>query len=346
MAVYNHTAKAGRIAKWGHLLILLSMALVVNSCIDQIDLETEDRGSLMTISGQLTTDLGPHQVEVRSSALFREGPEGIPQPISGASVQVTDDLGTVIEFTEGEPPGVYYSAADVRGEVGRTYTLEVRTTEGKVYRSQAELMLPVPEIDSLSFALGDDEVDVLVYTPIDKNTGLRWRAYGEYEFHEISSQTNLNPKICYVTETVDLNLVTVVDGASVNGNFLSAERAITKNVDYRFAIRYCMHVIQQSLSPAATEFWSTVNEEINRTGSIFDIPPAKIAGNMANVDDPDEEVLGIFYASAADTSRLFMLRQEVGNPGPLCIPFPPPPADCFNCQQRLGATTEKPVYWP
>ena len=232
---------------------------------------------------------------------------------------------------------------------------------GKTYQSKPEEILPIISAESLDFEVNtvervndagnfvnSTEVTVKVNTffpSSEDGSFLRWTTFGIYEYAEIGSQGNLNPQICYVTEDIDFDNVSVASSEAIEGDFLQQQPVITRVVDFRFTARYCFNVIQQSITESAYDFWSGVGAEFERSGNIFETPPGKIRGNIFNTADESEEVLGYFSAAAVDTINILIEGKEAGNPTPQCRPFPRGPESCTNCLLIDNSTRTKPACW-
>ena len=342
-------------------IVLLLLANMGVACLDEIDIATPRAEKLLTVSGNINTSPGPYTVNLARSTTFssEEIGERVPEPVSGAIVKIMDDRGQE-EILEEKNTGTYQTQADgIRGEPGRTYTLEI-SLDGNTYRSQPETILPVVSAESVEVdflveeVLNDvgnlterEVVKAYVNTPFPpgERSFLKWNTFGIYEYLETAGQGNLNPNICYVTETIDLDNIVVADSDTQLDGFLNRQEVITKLVDFRFTRNYCFTIIQQSISRPVYEFWAAAQSEFERTGDIFEPPPGKIPGNVMNVADDQEEVLGIFYASAVDTIRHLVNSSEVGNPRPQCRPFPRGPDSCFDCLILPRSTYDVPECW-
>lgn len=339
---------------------LLLLLFLFSTCLDEIALDAPASSPILTVGGSIYSAPGPYSIFLTESAQFTSGAAGIPDLVSGAIVKIRDDQGTEETLVETEA-GEYQTSADgIRGRVGRTYQIEIEVN-GKTYLSEPETMLPVVSAESLEVEVNTREqlneagnfvnstaVTVLVNTGFpqgEEGTFLRWSTFGEYEYAEIGSQGNLNPQICYVTEDIDFDNVVVASSEKVAGGFLQRQPVLTRVVDFRFTARYCFHVIQQSISESAYDFWSSVGEEFERSGNIFETPPGKIKGNIFNAADEEEEVLGFFSASAVDTITILVEGRLVGNPTPQCRPFPRGPESCTNCLLLNNSTRTKPACW-
>jgi hypothetical protein len=111
------------------------------------------------------------------------------------------------------------------------------------------------------------------------------------------------------------------------------------------------NLYMETLSPEAYKYWNKVSQLITQSGSVFDPPPGVIRGNITNLSNPEELVLGYFYAAPEDTTRVkvyasdflpYEINPYCGAPG---LPPIPRPAECCNCTILPGASTEKPFYW-
>ncbi len=350
------------IGGWFLFAALLSVPL---GCLDEIDLETQPSEPLLAINGAVTTNPPPYEVTVRTNGQFAGGAEGTETPVLGAEVRILEFEGEQLLLTQTVfevDPGLYQTppVSPLRGTPGRTYVLEVTLPDGRRYRSTPEPLLPVPPIDSLGFTTRNEDIlnasgniqTRKIITPWVSTTftpqtaqHLRWRLEGEYEFHELGTNTNPFPDICYVREAIDFENVVIANAAEINGPQLKKLPLLSRAVDYKFNDRYCFHVYQLSISEAAWKFWQAVQNEFERKGSIFETPPAVFRGNIHNVDDPFEEVLGLFSASAIDTMRLFVKPDAVGNPLPFCRFFTRDEPPCIDCTVLPKSSLQRPDYW-
>lgn len=70
-------------------------------------------------------------------------------------------------------------------------------------------------------------------------------------------------------------------------------------------------VEQLSLSPAAYRYYKLFADQVQNTGTLADSPPAPISGNVKNLNDPAENVVGYFAASSVAVKRYKMNRLNV-----------------------------------
>ena len=202
----------------------------------------------------------------------------------------------------------------------------------------------VQRVETFNNTLGNiesEEIVALRSTVNLPNQGegifLRYRASGIYQFDEAPS---LNDKICYVPEKIDFNQLTIINGAELNEGFLNQQEFLTKRVDGKFASNYCFTLVQVSMTANEYNFWAAIDNEFERTGDIFEAPPAKINGNILNDDPAQNDILGLFSLTVSDTANYVITGTDAGFPPAPCARRPPGP--CFNCLQIQNATTQKP----
>ncbi len=127
-------------------------------------------------------------------------------------------------------------------------------------------------------------------------------------------------------------------------------------------------IIQHSMTQEALAYWKKVDQVANRVGSLFEVPPAPIPGNISNLTAEDQQVLGFFEVSKVDTSGVFIVAEDIpvflGNAGVTIncqyaqeylagVPFQcftclqthlGVPEACYNCLSLPDATLERPTY--
>ena len=149
--------------------------------------------------------------------------------------------------------------------------------------------------------------------------------------------------------------------------------------DRRLSVLYSIYVRQYGLTKEAYEFLEKMRKNTEGTGSIFDPQPSQLKGNIQNVSDPEEVVIGFVSICTVVDKRLFIYNSEVpqwdyrsdcfearikNNPdsidvaqgsglvptdvletfGTAIVYFGVSTADCVDCT-RTG-TNVKPSFWP
>jgi len=340
-----------------HCLIYFCTVLLMAGCIDSISLETPETEQLLIIDGRITNAQDVYQVTIFTSSDLDFSPFGDLEPISGAEVQIKSLSGLCLSLTE-TAPGVYQTDGTFQGQIGEWYFVDVQVNE-QVYTSEPDLLKPVPIINSLEYQLEERTLlnssgnlitrkFVKILTSLDvpdvsEGLFLKWDVEGEFELREFIPGS-LDNRTCYVKDNINLNNVSLLDGSLLSGS-LNGLEIIELEVNNKFADRYCVHVIQTSISKQAFDYWQNVGEVLDRTGSLFETPPGRIKGNISNANNPQEEVLGIFYASAVDSMRLFLDGERIDVLRRCIARSMPFIEECDNCLIIPGASLERPPYW-
>ncbi|MEO1262831.1 MAG: DUF4249 domain-containing protein [Bacteroidota bacterium] len=264
-------------------VLILFAFLIFTSCQDVVDLEVPDGDVQLVVDGWLTDQVGEKQVVLSLTANYFTDGE-LPR-VTDAVVELKNENNAVATLVEKEP-GIYVT--DYVGEVGLTYHLYIRTSEGAEYQSNPELLRAVPTIDSIYYEYKEESVfeDEGYYISIDTREPLgvgdhyRWKQYVNDE---------------YLNEPFDLLYASdeFVDGNPIIG-FEINEDPLELEDSFR--------VEQLSISEAAFEFFSQVQLQTAFVGSLFDSPPAPIEGNIVNLNPDGPEALGFFGVSAVSTA--------------------------------------------
>ena len=301
------------------------------ACVDRVDLKLDGQSNLLVVDGLITDQSGPYTVRLSRSLKFDNSGLLTTYFVAerGAQVTIVEQSGTStvkVDLHERES-GVYQTDAGnpddpmddaIRGVVGRTYWVEIRTKDGHTYQSAPETMLATPEMENLkptltvtnhlSTTTGSlQEVwgfDMTIDTqdPPGETNYYRWKTRGIIEFQTMTENSGYT---CYLPKEPLESQVTLSDDRYVDGQKFTQIVALAP---YERASRLRAIVSQYSLTQPAYEYWNKIRLQQTSTGSIFDAAPAQIVGNVTRTDQDGETVLGYFGASARTTIALTFNR--------------------------------------
>ncbi|MBD0332640.1 MAG: DUF4249 family protein [Chitinophagaceae bacterium] len=89
----------------------------------------------------------------------------------------------------------------------------------------------------------------------------------------------------------------------------------------KFEVKYSINVKQYSLTKPAYEYWQIIQKNTHQLGSLFDPQPSQLIGNIRNITNANEPVIGFVTASTVQEKRIFILRGQIANgytPGSTC----------------------------
>ena len=289
------------------------------------------------------TDSGTGSIVINGSVEMKEGyqyiyvstttPLGLNMydPLSGCIVSVEDNVGNVYIYDE-LSSGIYqrwYAGDDLVYK--RNYTLRVETPYGDKYTSTPETLDYVAELDTVTAERGFE----ITSLPRLYNEGLQFRA--KVNFKSAASSYVLFD----LTETWEFemphNIEYLFDSAGVyqappmynklklcwktekdNNIYIASSNSLSSNIvddiplqfitieSSRLQKRYSVLVQMKSISKAAYIYFDELKKRVQESGSLYETQPSQLLGNMRNVIDEKEKVLGFFYASAVTEKRFFM----------------------------------------
>ncbi|MEZ5073038.1 MAG: DUF4249 domain-containing protein [Bacteroidales bacterium] len=363
------------------------------SCIDPYVPEITDAQDVLVISGKITDKTGFQEVRISRSSPYNS-PEFVP--LSGCVVTVSDQEGTMA-FYEEAAGGTYrvYLEEPFLG-VGKAYSLQVVTPSGSTYQSTFDTLLACPPVEKLYYEVEaretavPDEVlpGIQFFNDVSSRPGeagnFRWVLEESWEYNapywpsyiwygaEIVVNVSDSLYTCYMKEGIQ-SIFTAsnrsLEGTSIKRNPLH----FVSNESPRLHLRYGLQILQQSLTDQSYAYWKTMEEQAAEGGSLYETQPVSTVGNVYNVSDGNEKVLGCFYATQEQEAHLlipnefdflthgfqckidtiyslsglgrdypyFLIGYAVTGTGP---PYGYGDKECFDCKM-LGGTKALPEYW-
>ncbi len=301
------------------LLSLIISAVICHGCIDPIDFEVANEFSDSIVVQGRVVNGDPSFVEVDISRFFDFSSES-RQPLAVQEVIIFDDQGNQMELTT-STPGVFRQELDattpVQAEVGRGYSIRVRTFDGRTIESTTEILLPnqVPQdigieriseviINEMNLLETQQRIRLSVDTEVDAelNSGLYWDVRSIFRVTD-SGINDMVQRTCYIDRLTSVDDIYVLDPREFSGNQIKDFELITIPVSAEFVEGYYFQVKQYSLTESALRYWNGIDILSEREGSVFDRPVGQVPSNLVNVDDPSNQVFGYFFASQEQVIR-------------------------------------------
>ncbi len=316
-------------------LILISiLVLTLTNCRELIDFEVDRILGQLVVFGHIDNGTEPLYLQVsRTSDLpFKYIAE------VGARATLLDDQGNEGIYRRTSEDGLFeYDQASMRIIPGRSYRVRIRN--GQVYESIPErvpLIRAIPEITvefkqiqvnaGSNVAITTENVmDVFAQTILlspNENYYLRWQSIQTFRLNptDFPDPFNSIPPACFVNREVQPQSIPLFSTVGFTGDIIPRQLLGRIPIDYAFNNKNVITVKTYSQTKEAYEFYRKVKITLNNTGSLFDIPPASIQGNIYNVENPEEEILGYFDASSVELRRVTVTRDD--------FPYQVPSTEC------------------
>ena len=260
------------------LYSLLLSSLLFTACEDVIELDTPEGNTRLVVDGLLTDQNELQTVKLNYTAPYFSGQE---TPPAENALLIIQENGINTDTLAETSPGLYQKA--FQGQQGKSYSLYIKTADGKEYLSRPQLLQPVPPIDSIYAEYTDGRFSgeagyvVMIRTDDPKEVAnyYRWRLIinGAYQ----QGIENLN----FGTDRL------------VNGN-KGLGIGFYRN---RLQPGDSVAVEQLSISKEAYDFMSLLRDQASG-GSQFSTPPAPVPGNVKSLQEEEQYALGFFMVSA------------------------------------------------
>ena len=306
--------------------------LLFTSCRDIYEPELDVQDRYMVVEGLITDEEGPHRVRLSKTNIF--GETSHPEPVVDATVQITSSAHDTILLAEKEP-GAYFTPDAFKGLPGETYRLHIEKTDGTMYRSEPqELRAPV-ETDTIfgeygnhlffyeSQVSGDliqDEVDgvnmFMDVTREDEQVPLfRFSTVMLLQYTVQVSQMPPTYNFCWrkrsITDFLDKDIGTATGSSVSNRNQFAffplnapAMRYLgfpISDNDTSFVSYIHPRILINSiytLNEDAYAFHQARNQQLGDDGNFFDPIDPQLPGNVFNVQEGKDDVIGFFEASS------------------------------------------------
>jgi len=304
----------------------------VCSCIDPFTPHVENIESQRYVVNGVITDQEGYQVVSISLTTQLENPKYIPLTDCDVKITVNDqDVLTLSEFEDGKYR-VWIGSDNLI--TGTTYRLKIITQSGVEIESEVEKMPDCPDIDSVYYDREDLQTNdpnknikgIQFYIDLNgSNTDCRfyrWELDETYEYHVPypaeyyydGSLKRIHPpdyskRICWKTQKIK-NIFTLNTQNTVNNTYKRHPLNYVDNLTPRLQYGYSLQIKQYALSETAYVFWEQLSNNSNERGGLYETQPLPIRGNMINITNPNQKILGLFSASSVKSKRIFIRNVE------------------------------------
>lgn len=284
------------------------------ACVDPLAVDFPDIQPKVAIEGLVSDQLGMSFVTISTTATI----EGIGSNVLGtnANVQVVDDQGRIHAFIETRPGSYFPADPGFVGAIGTSYSLEVTTNDGEQYHSATQKMPPSVAIDSMYVSF-QESVDldtkektgshkVLLDIPNSGAEPFYFRTFSRGIAH-VFSDPGADCGGC--EECWDFRIP--INNQIISGSNQGLNQGFTiktADIPFDFKDEYFVETSLFSLTFEGLDFWSSIQDQLEITGTIFDPQIVAVRGNISNRSSNGPQAFGYFGASAITKCSLIFNR--------------------------------------
>lgn len=304
-------------------ILFFIVMLFTGSCITEFIPETDDNSEMLVVEGMITNIAGKNTIKLSKSQALSSNTAGAPY--TRCTVIITDDLGYMTPLYE-KSNGIYVPDPSFAGVVGREYKLTIRTNNSGAsnytYESVPVKMVPVPPIDTIYYEKqlykpGSDaftrEGCQVWFDSHDPDNNCHFYRWDYSETWMFQLPYYVPNKICWVS--ANSNVINIKNASILSENRITGYPLIFISPESdRLGIKYSLLLNQYSISQDEFEYWEKLKKITEEVGSLYDVTPSFIPGNVTCIEDPSQDVLGYFSVSAVSSKRMYISGRFRGMP--------------------------------
>lgn len=264
-------------------------------------------------------------------------------PVLGASVTVEGEQGGSYALYDVSNSGHYNSLSGLNLSGTQRYRLRIQIN-GSQYLSDYVELKPAPPIDSIGYTVQNNGINLYVNAH-DANNSTRYylwdfdetwifhSEYASYYFYDTVSHQ-------MVSRSTQQSIYSCFGNDKSSSILLSSTEKLAQDVVYQSPLtqialtseklesKYSILLRQYALTKEAFEFYQNLQKNTEQLGGIFDAQPSEISGNIHNIADANEPVIGYVAVTTVQSKRIFIAHAQLpGNVQPI---YP------FDCQQSTA----------
>ena len=244
-----------------------------------------------------------------------------------AQVLIKSNTGAIYPLVDINSTGIYSSNTILLSNTN-AYQLLITTTDGNQYESELVTPKKSPLIDSITWKQTDEEdVSIFAHTHDDENKTkfYKWNYIETWEYNArlLSYWGEENGRIFFLDSTTQMNRcwsnatsTAVITGTTIalNQDVISKAPITTIiKADKKIKIRYSILVQQLALEEAAYNYWRIIEKNSQKLGTLFDLQPAQLKGNIRCTNILKEPVIGFISATTITEKRIFINNNQLYN---------------------------------
>lgn len=305
----------------GKTKIFLFLFLLVVACKKPYNPTVIDSPkSYLVVEGGIN---GNDTTTIKVSRTVKLTSNSVNNPVD-ATVTVESDNGDKYDLYK-SAPGIYKLDNIVLNDAQK-YRLHIISADNKSeYRSDFVAVKNAPPIDSIGFNLTPKGIQVYANAHNDGNSTRYYRFdYVEtWKFHSLYRSSWISNGTDIVFRTPEQQNYFCFKSYISSTIVLASTAKLTQDVLYQTPIiaiestsekietKYSILLRQYALTAEAYKFWESLKKNTEQLGSIFDAEPTQLAGNMHNINDNSDIVIGYISAGAVSKKRVFIAAEQL-----------------------------------
>ena len=305
------------------ILYILTLVLTLGACKEPYSPVVKTLpNNLLVVEGMINT--GPDSTFIKLSRTTLLDQKMAVLVETGAMVNIESDAND--SYSLKELGSGSYTVGPSNLSQTKKYRLRIKTKDGKIYLSDFVDTKVSPPIDSITWEAKQDGLQLYSHTHDEQNKSryYKWEYTDNWEFNASFRSTSVtNGKEVVDRDMTADNIFTCWDAGKSSTIMIGTSARLAKdqinkgllnfipaNAE-KISVKYSILVKQQVLTKEGFDFWERLQKNTENLGSIFDAQPSQLAGNIHNVSDPAEPVIGFISAGTVQQKRIFIAKDKL-----------------------------------
>jgi len=244
-------------------------------------------------------------------------------PETNAQISIIGSNGIIYPLTDTAGTGAYSSGL-LTLDATQLYHIAISTTAGEKFSSDPVPCLANPPIDSV-FWLQPSDLDIYASThdPTDNTHYYRYD-YNETWEHDsqlqsaytvvngflVATDSSNQTTRCWTTDT-STNILLATSAALATDTIPGFNLATIPNSDPKVDVDYSILVRQYALTQDAYNYWLLIQKTTQNVGTLFDVQPTQLNGNIHCTTNPAEPVIGFISATNVQQQRIYIFESSL-----------------------------------
>jgi len=339
----------------------LMFVLILTSCVKRFEPEIKSLDAVKyVVTGQVNRGDQVQHINITTTSLLVK-PTSIP--VTGCDVKIIDGKGNIYIGTD--VWGGNYDIVIPESELqpGSKFMVDIQVQGGDHIVSDFDEIPDGPDVESLYYVtqkLPTSLPDVFtqgIQFYVDLNAenfscrDFRFEAVETWEYHtrypvewwynghiRHTYPPDSSKMVCWRTSTLRDIYMLSTKNLSENKYNKFPLHFVDNASSPRLVYGYSLLLRQYALSDAAVGYWDKIRVNSQEQGGLYESQPLSVKGNLHDVTNPEQDVLGFFGATTVKQKRIFV--KDVPD---LPLEY------VFNCQIDVltyGLERSYPIMWP
>jgi hypothetical protein len=309
----------------------IMVVIAFASCRKTLDIPAiTTNANILVVEGLI--NIGADSTKIKLSRTVVIGNKKTANPEANALVTIENAQGMIATLKQ-TVAGTYVSPG-LNLTSTQKYRVRIRTNNGKTYLSDLVEAKVTPPIDSVGYTFNSNGIQLYANSHDQTNTS-RYYFYNyteTWQFHAAYQSRFISDGRAIQFRTPAQDVYYCFNNSASANVVINSTASLVQDVTYHFPIttvdatseklqmKYSILVTQTALTKEGYAFWENLKKNTEQLGSIFDAQPSVLTGNVHNVADAGEPVIGYISAANTQSKRLFINYDEL--PSSFVVKYP------------------------